>query len=79
MRSDAIPNTTSIHVTAAVLGDRLHDRLIEFFNCLPEVVRSEASLVIAAIEQARADWRELRKTGLTTAARGAALMPDYGA
>jgi hypothetical protein len=27
----------------------LHDRLIDFFNCLPQVVRGEASLVIAAL------------------------------
>jgi hypothetical protein len=165
MWRDAISDTTSIYGSAAVSGDRLLDQLIEFLDCLPEVVRGEASLVIAAlsgdefidldeefdfeyaargvfeaptrlgrlgrlinvvavldvyfagdprlrlgtllarydrlcvlqknvrleaarnrctdhlaaIEQARADWTELRKTGLTTAALSAALMSDYGA
>jgi hypothetical protein len=49
MRSDAIPDTTSMHGSAAVSGNRLIDQLTEFFNRLPEVVRGEASLVIAAL------------------------------
>jgi len=49
MESDAIPYTTSIRGSGAVSGDRLLDRLIEFFNCLPQVVRGEASLVIASL------------------------------
>ena len=49
MRSDAIPDTSSIYGNALVLGDRLLDRVIEFFNRLPGVVRGEASLLIAAL------------------------------
>ena len=49
MESDAIPYTTSIRGSGAVSGDRLLDRLIEFFNRLPQVVRGEASLVTAAL------------------------------
>jgi hypothetical protein len=161
MRKDAIPDTTLIHGSGAVSGDRLLDQLIDFFNRLPQVVRGEASLTIAAlsgdefidlsedfdlenvarglleaptrlgrlgninvvamfdvyfagdprlrlgpllarydrlclsqknpqleaardrcvgrltaIEQARADWAELRRNELTTAALSAALVPD---
>jgi len=49
MRSDAIPGTTSIHASAVVSGDRPLDRLIGFFNRLPEIVPGEVSLVIAAL------------------------------
>jgi len=49
MWRDAISDTTSIYGSAAVSGDRLLDLLIEFLDCLPEVVRGEASLVIAAL------------------------------
>jgi hypothetical protein len=49
MWSDAIPGTTSMHASAAVSGDRLLDRLIDFFNRPPQVVRGKASLVIAAL------------------------------
>src|SRR5258708_28026852 len=49
MRSDAIPDATSIHGSAAASGDRLLDRLIDSFNRQPEVVRGEASVVIAAL------------------------------
>ena len=49
MGNDAIPDTTSVHRGAALLGDRLLDRLIDFFNRLPAVVRGETSLLIAAL------------------------------
>jgi hypothetical protein len=49
MRKDAIPDTTLAHGSGAVSGDRLLDQLIGFFNRLPQVVRGEASLMIAAL------------------------------
>ncbi len=38
-----------INFGTAISGDRLLDRLIDFFNRRPQVVRGEASLVIAAL------------------------------
>jgi hypothetical protein len=49
MRNDAIPDVTPIHGGVAVSGDHLLDRLIDFFNRLPAIVRGEASLLIAAL------------------------------
>ena len=49
MQNDAIPDAAPIQGSAAVSGNHLLDRLIDFFNRLPAVVRGEASLVIAAL------------------------------
>ena len=49
MGKDAIPDTTSIQGSAAVSGDRLLDRLIDFFNRMPQVVRAEVSRAITAL------------------------------
>ncbi len=49
MQNDAIPDAAPIQGSAAVSGNHLLDRLVDFFNRLPAVVRGEASLVIAAL------------------------------
>jgi hypothetical protein len=49
MRNDAIPNKLRYTQARPVSGDRLLDRLIDLFNRRPQVVRGEASVVIAAL------------------------------
>src|SRR5262249_25574858 len=49
MQNDAIPDATPIHGGAAVSDDHLLDRLIDFFNRLPAVVRGEASVLIVGL------------------------------
>ncbi len=57
-----------------------YDRLcLSQENLQLEAARDRCTGRLAAIERARADWTELRRTGLTTAALSAALMPDRDA
>ena len=44
-------DATLVHGNAAVPGDHLLNRLIDFFNRLPAVVRGEASLLIVALSR----------------------------
>ncbi len=63
MQNDAIPDAAPIQGSAAVSGG----------------LAIAAPAISLRSNGPPADWTELRRNGLTTAALSAALMPDYGA
>jgi hypothetical protein len=51
MHNDAILVPISVQGATVISADRLLDLFVQFFNGLPDVVRGEASLVMAALSE----------------------------